>query len=100
MRTLIVILVCAGFLFAGAPDGFAVEKKGKDKSTGTHVKVTPAPKPTPKKPSAKSKDTRASNTKKFDTFIDRNHNGVDDRHENLKRKVKSQAAGKKPDDKK
>lgn len=92
MRKLIVItLMLVGFVLAGQ-NSMAVDKVEK-KSGQTQTVKTPPPKvatPTPPKAPTPPKRTVAPAPpktatpppkKKYDDFIDKNHNGIDDRRE-------------------
>ena len=70
---------CAAFLLAIAGDVLAVDKKKKD----TPVKTEKQERPAQKKQKASREQ---SSERKYDNFIDRNQNGIDDRKENLKTK--------------
>ena len=102
MKKFVVYIVCACFLLAAAPSGFSVEKKGKEKA-GTQQVQKKSVQPAAKKahPKYKQVPTPRTGSKKYDTFVDQNRNGVDDRKEHLKKKAapKPKAANK-SDDKK
>ena len=95
MKRYITYIFCALFLFSLSGTAFAVEKKVKK----ADVKKTAVKKETPKK---NLKDTKTKQTakKKYDNFIDKNNNGIDDRKENLKKKTTKKAETKKKEDKK
>ncbi len=90
MKRTLILLLSALWLFAGAV--CAVEKKEKPKPVEAPKIVQPKPKPVTPAPAAKTtkpagKDTKAKPAeKKYDDFIDLNHNGIDDRQENLVKK--------------
>lgn len=82
MKFRVTYLVAALMLFSLSGATLAVEKKPKE-SPPTQQPVAPAP---------KSKDSQAAKQKKqeappkkFDDFIDKNKNGVDDRKESSKK---------------
>ena len=81
MKRLLIYLVCAGFLFSLSGQVHAVEKQKKSKTKVVKKKEASA---------AKKKATPATRkkapAKKFDRFVDRNNNGIDDRREHLKQK--------------
>lgn len=78
-RVLVIIFTLAGFLFAGQTS-FAVEKVEKKKSPTTQPKPAEPKKPAPPAKPTPPKKTEPSK-KKYDDFIDKNKNGVDDRKE-------------------
>jgi hypothetical protein len=69
----------AGFLFAGQTS-IAVEKVEKKKSATTQPKPAEPKKPAPPARPTSPKKAEPSK-KKYDDFIDKNKNGVDDRKE-------------------
>ena len=80
MRRVIVIIFClAGFLLAGQTS-FAVEKVEKKQTSTTQPRPAEPKKPTSPRPATPPKKTEPSK-KKYDDFIDKNKNGVDDRKE-------------------
>ena len=88
MKRLVVYIACICLVLAAAPSGFAVEKKGKGKAKTSQVQKKSV-KPAAKKavPKYKQVPTPRTGSKKYDTFVDRNKNGVDDRKEHLKKKT-------------
>ena len=76
MKTALIILLCLIFVGAGSLLGVDVKKKDS-------TKVAPST------DTLKTTDTvrQAEPKKKYDDFIDNNGNGIDDRKENLKKKV-------------
>lgn len=78
-RVLVIIFTLAGFLFAGQTS-FAVEKVEKKKTSTTQPKPAEPKIPVPPAKSTSSKKAEPSK-KKYDDFIDKNKNGVDDRKE-------------------
>jgi hypothetical protein len=81
MRRLLTYLVCAVFLFSLGGQVHAVEKQKKSKTKVVKKKEASAA-----KKKAKPTGRRKAHAKKFDRFVDRNNNGIDDRRENLKQK--------------
>jgi hypothetical protein len=77
MKRLLYIFLSLAMLFSFCGDAFAVNKKTKKDTTKAKV-VTPK-KPVVKKPAVKVK----GKDKKYDNFIDKNKNGIDDRKEKL-----------------
>jgi hypothetical protein len=78
-RILVIIISLACFLIAGQTS-FAVDKV--EKKTGqTQTTKPPAPKPVtpPTRPTSPKKPDPPK--KKYDDFIDKNKNGIDDRQE-------------------
>ena len=100
MKTIAPYLLAAALLITGVSSVCAVEKKQKEnppaKPTQTAAKdstAKPAKAPEKKsdaKPDQKSApkqgEGNAKTGKKYDDFVDKNNNGVDDRRENLKKK--------------
>ncbi|MFZ5980214.1 MAG: hypothetical protein ACOYVF_06235 [Candidatus Zixiibacteriota bacterium] len=82
MKRMMTYLFCTMFLFSLNGSAFAVEKKVKK----TEVKKTEVKKETPQA-DLKDKKTDSTSGKKYDTFVDKNNNGIDDRKENLKKKT-------------
>ena len=83
-RILVIIISLAGFLIAGQTS-FAVDKVEK-KSGQTQTTKPPAPKPpAPKSVTPPTRPTSPKKPdppkKKYDDFIDKNKNGIDDRQE-------------------
>lgn len=91
MKRAILFLILGLFLVSAGGNAWSVEKKSKDKkpASKTEEKKKPEKKPEAKKPQAPPKKKKPK--KKYDDFVDKNKNGIDDRRENLK---------KKPEDKK
>ncbi|MCP4684301.1 MAG: hypothetical protein GY867_02535 [bacterium] len=90
MKRILTFIFCAAFLVSGGGSAWAVEKKSKEKpKTETEEKKEPAKKEAPKKPAAKKPSPpkkKPETKKKYDDFVDKNKNGIDDRRENLKKK--------------
>jgi hypothetical protein len=92
MKKLIPYLIAATLLITGVSSVCGVEKKQKETPAATPTQ--PAKKDTSTKPTKppeqkvqpKPADKTAKVEKKYDNFVDRNNNGVDDRKENLKKK--------------
>lgn len=98
MKRVMTFLICAAWLLAVAPVG-AVEKKGKDEKKSTTLQTKQSTikkdslktaKDSTKKPLGKQ-PAAISPSRKYDDFIDKNNNGIDDRKENLKRKAPADA---------
>ncbi|MBD3257455.1 hypothetical protein GF377_03400 [candidate division GN15 bacterium] len=83
LTILLTVVTCTAFVLGSAGNVVAVEKKDKPKSESSEKDKKPA--------DSKSKKDKKKPEKKYDDFIDKNKNGVDDRRENLKKKD-----GKKP----
>ena len=82
-HTKLIIACLAGLLIAGA-SAIAVEKVEKKRTTESPKKVTEPAKPaSPAKPTAPTPPAKKGDAqkKKYDDFIDKNKNGVDDRKE-------------------
>ncbi|MBK7141112.1 MAG: hypothetical protein IPH75_03395 [bacterium] len=96
MKKLIPYLLSMTLLFTGVSAVMAVEKKAKETPPAKQAQpaktdsAAKASKPAEKKADPKAApnkvDTKAKTDKKYDNFVDRNNNGVDDRKENLKKK--------------
>ncbi len=86
MKRLMVYLLCGFFLISVTGNVAAVEKKEK-KPAKTQVVQK---KKVPTKKSTKFVLKR----KKYDNFIDKNKNGIDDRRERLKKKAKAKVSKK------
>ncbi len=84
----IVAAIVTGIFLLGAvgPDVNAVEKKEKKARAKVEEK-----KPEKKAGAEKSKEADKKSLKKYDDFIDRNGNGIDDRKEKLVPKKSSKA---------
>jgi hypothetical protein len=93
MKRFITYIVCSAFLISLSGNVAAVEKKEKKqvKKQVVQKKKAPAKKSTRIVPRGK---------RKYDTFVDRNKNGIDDRKENLKQKPAAKAPKKKAKKKK
>lgn len=93
MRRLAVIFVSGLFMLSLAGTTPAVEKKGKDKNKKTAVKVkadtSAAKKGSPKTKATGSKMSKPKSPRKYDSFVDANKNGIDDRKEKLIPKSKA-----------
>ena len=104
MKRLMIYLLCSLFLVAAMSPAYAVDKKKTDKNKSTQV--------TKDKSQNDSSSSNSQSQKKYDDFIDKNQNGVDDRRENLVPKTeepksdnskpapKQDSTKKSPDDKK
>lgn len=92
MKRFITYLVCSLFLVSLSGNVTAVEKKDK-KPVKKQVVLK---KKTPTKKGKKF----VQRAKKYDSFIDKNKNGIDDRKENLKQKPAAKAPKKKEKKKK
>ena len=105
MKRLLIYLLCSLFLVTAMSPAYAVDKKKTDKSKTNQVD----------KDKSSQNDSSSINSKpqkKYDDFIDKNQNGVDDRRENLVPKTdepksdkskpapKQDSTKKSPDDKK
>lgn len=82
MKTIGLLVVAALMLCALNGSAYAVEKKPKS-APATQQPASPAPKPKDSQV-AKPKKQEAP-AKKFDDFVDKNKNGVDDRKESAKK---------------
>lgn len=98
MRRFITLAVAAVFLLSTAGPTMAVEKKDKKtKQTAKVVKKT-VPKKTAVKSTTPPKALQPKlrpTVKKFDNFIDKNKNGIDDRCEKLMKKAPKKQTAKK-----
>jgi len=84
MKRYLAYIICALFLFSLNGSLLAVEKKDKKKiEKKEQVQEKDLTKKDPKATDTKQKATE----KKYDTFVDKNNNGIDDRKENLKKKT-------------
>lgn len=96
MKRLLYALLSLAILFSFCGDSFAVNKKSK-KDTSKQ-KIVKQQKPVVKKPTVKTSKTVKPPTKgkgkKYDNFIDKNGNGIDDRKEKLVPKAGKQAKKK------
>ena len=100
MKRILTYLIAALFLTVSAGTIQAVEKKDKQESKKIEVKKTDSKKKPPKKTSEKKKPIKSSNqkklkNKKYDNFVDKNNNGIDDRKEKLKKVDKEKKEKKK-----
>ena len=94
MKKLLIYIFFAVFIFSGTSAVNAVQIDKKKAVTKKVVK-----KKTPVKPAKTVKKTpKKDKSKKYDKFVDKNKNGIDDRKENLKKKTT--ASKKKSDTKK
>jgi hypothetical protein len=100
MKRFLYTLLSLVILFSFCGESFAVDKKTKKEPS--KQKVVKKAKPVAKKPPAKNakavKPTKGKG-KKYDNFIDKNGNGIDDRKEKLVPKAGKQDK-KKPTKKK
>ena len=95
MKRIFTYLLTVFLLFAFTGNLAAVEKKEKKTVKKTVVKKTDKKnKSTKSSKSTKSKKATGSK-KKYDTFVDKNKNGIDDRKEKLKKKTTPKKATKK-----
>jgi len=99
MKRLIIYLVCSAFLISLGGNVMAVEKKDK-KPIKKEVVLKKNKKSTKKIPLSTTKSKKRVLKKKYDTFIDKNKNGIDDRKENLKQKPAAKVSKKKEEEKK
>ncbi len=93
LKRVITYGMCAGLVLALALPVGAVKKADKDEKKTSVTKVDHTRKTgSNAKKAASSKDAKAAEKKKapsqgrYDTFIDENNNGIDDRKEKLKKK--------------
>ncbi len=96
MKKLMPYMLSLTLLVTGVSAAFAVEKKQKStpppKRTEQAAKdsstkpTKPADKKSDPKATPQAKDDKGKTEKKYDNFVDKNNNGVDDRRENLKKK--------------
>jgi hypothetical protein len=95
MKRLMVYLLCGFFLISVTGNVAAVEKKEKKpaKTQVTQKKKAPIKKSTKFVPKGK-KRTIVAKKKKYDSFIDKNKNGIDDRQERLKKKTEAKVSKK------
>lgn len=103
MKRLLTYVIGAAFLLALAQPAAAVEKKQSDKAKTTRVETSKKNKPAANaKPAKTDRRVQQSSSqnggKKYDSFVDRNRNGIDDRKER-NRPTKKQAPTKKVDPK-
>lgn len=96
MLRIIVSLMCVVFMLSLSGETLAVEKKDKDKKAVIKKAKVTKPVVVKQKPALiKSRDTSgvfasdSSGTRKYDRFIDKNKNGIDDRKEKLVSKSKA-----------
>ncbi len=105
MRRLLILLLSLALSFSVCLNAGAVDKKSKKNVTKSKVVKKQAPvskKGVAKKTTGKKAGVRTKKPikgKKYDTFIDKNGNGIDDRKEKLVKKAGKQSK-KKPDKKK
>ncbi|MBI5268034.1 MAG: hypothetical protein HY851_12470 [candidate division Zixibacteria bacterium] len=78
-RVIVIIIGLIAFLIAGQTS-LAVDKVEK-KSGQTQTAKPPAPKPSPRPTKPASPKKPDPPKKKYDDFIDKNKNGIDDRQE-------------------
>ncbi len=98
MKRLIIYLVCSAFLISLGGNVMAVEKK--DKKPVKKEVVLKNKKSTKKIPLSTTKSKKQVPKKKYDSFIDKNKNGIDDRKENLKQKPAAKVSKKEEEKKK
>ena len=98
MKRFLTYAFCALFLLSSGGGAWAVEKKSKDNKppSKSEEKKKPEKKPDkePAKEPPKEPTKKPEKKKKYDDFVDKNKNGIDDRRENLKKKP----SAKKKDD--
>ena len=93
MKRVFTLLICTLFLLSCGGSSWAVEKKSKDEKPASKTEQKkPEAKPADKKPAPPQ--AKQEPKKKYDDFVDKNKNGIDDRRENLKKKPSDT---KKPD---
>ena len=94
MKRLMAYLLCGFFLISVTGNVAAVEKKEKKPAKKQVVqKKTPIKKSTKFVPKGEKK-TIVTKKKKYDSFIDKNKNGIDDRQERLKKKTEAKVSKK------
>jgi len=95
MKRLITYLVCSVFLISVSGNVAAVEKKEKKPTKTQVVKKEKAltKKGTTIVPKGE-KGIVVTKKKKYDSFIDKNKNGIDDRQERLKKKTEAKVSKK------
>lgn len=98
MTRYLICVVCVIFALGLGSQARAVEKKEKQRV----AKVKPAEKrkPSSNKVTPDSQASTVRSPKKYDDFIDKNDNGIDDRKEKLVPKAAKKDPQKKDDDKK
>jgi len=79
LTRVVTFLVCGIFVLAAVSGVSAVEKKEKKSKDQKEQPQTPS---TDKKPP----EAKEPEKKKYDDFVDKNKNGIDDRRENIKEK--------------
>lgn len=86
-RTIISLVIC-GLVLALPVNGWGVDKKQKEDPPKAAPKPAPtAPAPDKdKKEQPTAKQTKPTEGKKYDNFVDANNNGIDDRLEKDKKK--------------
>lgn len=89
---LMVMLLAAFTGTTGAVEKMAKDDKAKKEQTAQQIqaKKTDASKSPTQQPQAKPKTAPKTDPKRFDSFVDENANGIDDRRENLKTKAITQ----------
>jgi hypothetical protein len=97
MKKFITYFVCGLFLISLGGNLSAVEKQ--DKKSAKQEVVAKKQK-TPQKGALQLRNTKPTVQKRYDTFIDQNKNGIDDRRENLKAKPPAKTAKKEEEKKK
>lgn len=87
MKRLMTYLLCGFFLISVTGNVAAVEKKEKKTAKKqVVVKKKAVPSKSVKVVPKGKKGTVATTKRKYDNFIDKNKNGIDDRQERLKKK--------------
>lgn len=89
MKRFLTFAFCALFLLSSGGSAWAVDKKSKDNEPPSKSEEKKKPEKKPEKEPAKKPPDEPTNKpekKKYDNFVDKNKNGIDDRRENLKRK--------------
>lgn len=97
MKRLLTYAFCTLFLLSSGGSAWAVEKKSKDDkpASKTEEKKKPEkksdnePEEKPAKKAPQKPPKKPAKKKKYDDFVDKNKNGIDDRRENLKKKPSS-----------
>ena len=104
MKRFIIYIITGLFLFSLSGNVSAVEKKVKKttsknvvkkKAKGVKSKKLKSKKLKSKKLNKSSKKIKSKKKKKYDNFIDKNNNGIDDRQEKLRVKTSKKAKKKK-----
>jgi hypothetical protein len=86
MRRLLTFAMIPALAVLLAGPAASVEKKPKAPSGNTEPAKKPVAPPKKQDSTSSKKLTKPAQTKKYDDFIDKNNNGIDDRLEDLKKK--------------